>query len=337
MHENGTWNRSLVHDIYSNSDAATFIAMPISKFGAVGKPLWLGTASGDFSVKSAYNLLISGKKENQNPTPHNQTNWYNLWRLHLPPKLKMFCWKLMHKGLPIGELLRHRNIGPTAYCTFGCQSVETYDHLFLHCHIARSVWFGSIMNLRTENVSTIGIVSWIAGLVSNCNASNRGTTGWDATHLAIWICWGIYHQRNETLFRNSAANLTSIIHLIGNMMNQHARCHNNQLGPEQKIQRSLSPTSLDNLNWVVDFCNWKTHKKIGVGIFQICNNLQSFCATILSQKPDNHPRTRVIHEDISNISNCFHYVSFSFSDFRLKNKICKALLHRAVGSFFFVP
>ena len=60
-----------------------------------------------------------------------------LWRSRVDIKIKIFFWKLLHRGFPIGERVIHfrEDIG----CKH-CGNIETVDHLFWSGCIASRFW-----------------------------------------------------------------------------------------------------------------------------------------------------------------------------------------------------
>lgn len=131
------------------------------------------------------------------------------------------------------------------------------------------------MNLRIKNVSNDGIVNWLGSLINQCNVKDDKSYIWNGTHLAIWTCWGIYHQRNSTVFRREAVNPTTIIHLIETMMMQHESSSDLIPQYQRNGKKPITPIPLDELNWIVDFCTWKRNR-VGIGIFRNINNFQSY-------------------------------------------------------------
>lgn len=123
-----------------------------------------------------------------------------IWKLHLPPKIRTFCWKFLHNGLPLGANLVSRGLNMDGLCTFGCHNEETMDHLFLHCPIVRAVWFGSKLNLRSDQIPNL--FNWINSLIKAYDPKCHDSTSNYIADIAIWICWCIYHQRNDSLHNN---------------------------------------------------------------------------------------------------------------------------------------
>ena len=54
-----------------------------------------------------------------------------LWKLKIPPKLKIFWWKILHNGLPVADNLNKRGIRNYSYC----HSVRSVVKILRQCNI----------------------------------------------------------------------------------------------------------------------------------------------------------------------------------------------------------
>jgi hypothetical protein len=91
---------------------------------------WSLENSGKFSVKSLYN----GLTKNDSGTYHRR-----IWKGKIPTKIKIFLWLLTNNALLAKDNLRKRNWQGGPSCMF-CDCVETADHLFFQCSVAKVIW-----------------------------------------------------------------------------------------------------------------------------------------------------------------------------------------------------
>jgi hypothetical protein len=42
--------------------------------------------------------------------------WKETWKLNVPPKVRVFWWRVLHEFLPAKSVLYRRHIEPTAFC-----------------------------------------------------------------------------------------------------------------------------------------------------------------------------------------------------------------------------
>lgn len=98
---------------------------------------WRWTSDGCFTVRSTYAMLSNGG------TRDNRT--YDIWKLRIPFKVKVFCWLVLKKKIPtIDNLLKRGWIGNTI-CVLCGSKFETFDHLFTRCVFLR---FLMVMSLE---------------------------------------------------------------------------------------------------------------------------------------------------------------------------------------------
>lgn len=70
--------------------------MPTSNYGDQDRIFWLGDKSGIYTVKKGYKEKCDEGLSNNSS---DNMNWRNAWKLNIPPKVRTFCWKLIHYAL----------------------------------------------------------------------------------------------------------------------------------------------------------------------------------------------------------------------------------------------
>jgi hypothetical protein len=66
--------------------------------------------------------------------------WGKLWRLKIPAKIKIFCWKAIHGTLPCRAILVDRHIKLPAQCPVCAQGAEDMRHALFTCDRVAAVW-----------------------------------------------------------------------------------------------------------------------------------------------------------------------------------------------------
>ena len=119
------WNLPLLHSLFRHEDAQRIMRLRPSITGAEDRLYWRYSKTGSYTVKSGYHLQrqIDFEQENSpTTTPHNQLSLVSssshtqtrnqllqkLWRCNIPPKIKIFWWKVLHNGLPVADNLKRR-------------------------------------------------------------------------------------------------------------------------------------------------------------------------------------------------------------------------------------
>jgi hypothetical protein len=85
-------------------------------------------------VKSGYKQLLE-----DSGIPPKSAIWKEIWNPNSLPKINIFCWQLAHKKLLTGDNLNKRGFLGPFRCALCNNSLESSDHLFLHCNFTRQV------------------------------------------------------------------------------------------------------------------------------------------------------------------------------------------------------
>ena len=62
-----------------------------------------------------------------------------VWNSKLPLKLRIFLWQITHNKLPTGGELKKRKWKGNPCCNI-CNALETTDHIFFSCIVAKFLW-----------------------------------------------------------------------------------------------------------------------------------------------------------------------------------------------------
>jgi len=90
--------------------------------------VWTADPSGQYSTKSAYNVLRGETLEEIRDRAFEE-----LWKLKVPTKISAFPWRLLKDRLPSKANLRRRQIElDDSTCPFCRNMEESVDHLFFH-------------------------------------------------------------------------------------------------------------------------------------------------------------------------------------------------------------
>ncbi|KAM3235236.1 hypothetical protein P3L10_015272 [Capsicum annuum] len=97
------------------------------------KAWWMLNVSGNLSVKSAWDFVRNKKQ--------SLLIYERSWMKGVPFKISFFIWRLWQKRLPVGEVLLISGISNQTLCSCcNSGSVETFEHLFITCSKANSLW-----------------------------------------------------------------------------------------------------------------------------------------------------------------------------------------------------
>ncbi|KAH1215111.1 putative ribonuclease H protein [Glycine max] len=143
--EGWEWNFKWRRNLFDNEAtmAAEFleetVGLAVQQQG-VDSWVWKQDSSGIYSTKTAYKFLlgeIRGESEDG--------SFSLLWKLKIPPKAKVFTWRLIKDHLPTKMNLRGRQVEiDDPLCPF-CKNLDKdATHLFFNCSKVLSLWWETV-------------------------------------------------------------------------------------------------------------------------------------------------------------------------------------------------
>ena len=66
--------------------------------------------------------------------------WNTLWKLQIPRKVHIFCWRALQGVIPLRAILTNMHIGFNGACPICHQGPEDIRHLMFLCSNARHLW-----------------------------------------------------------------------------------------------------------------------------------------------------------------------------------------------------
>ncbi|KAL5782362.1 hypothetical protein ACOSP7_007391 [Xanthoceras sorbifolium] len=122
-------------EMYLPNDLVSCICSIHAGYNGSGedKAIWERTKDGNFTVNTAYNAM-NGLEKNA------EWKWKGIWKLQIPPKLKMFMWMLLHHKLLTNQQRSIRGLDDSASCSSCGAVIEDLNHLFRGCSTAKKIW-----------------------------------------------------------------------------------------------------------------------------------------------------------------------------------------------------
>lgn len=94
---------------------------------------WRWTADGQYTAKSAYQMLHKGRTSLQGAEL--------IWKTWAPLRVKLFLWLACRRRILTADRRRRRGLEAHDTCFMCDQSNETADHLLASCSVAKEVWW----------------------------------------------------------------------------------------------------------------------------------------------------------------------------------------------------
>lgn len=189
MSADGHWNEELIRQIFIPVDAEAILRTP-TRYGEDDWWAWEFEKHGEYSVKSAYRRLADTQPQGP-PEPGNSGDpfWKLIWKLEVPPKVKVFWWRVVHEFLPAKDILHRRHIEPLSHCDVCGADRETIKHTLVDCSIARCFW-NEVQSLTGAKLPKLHPVTWATDLLADiCSDENRS--------IFIIGMYSLWTQRNR--------------------------------------------------------------------------------------------------------------------------------------------
>ena len=187
------WKSDVVRSLFLPFEARTILNIPLSHSLPEDQIIWVGNKKGEFSVKSAYYIATKGldtKEEGESSSSDARSPlWKKLWQLNIPPKVRIFAWKMCMNALPTLVNLQRRGINTYDICPACGKEPESNFHIFVKCEVARRVWscwVNSHVNMMDVNMDIIDIAMELV---------NLGTSS--DLEVFFGVAWAIWYNRNK--------------------------------------------------------------------------------------------------------------------------------------------
>lgn len=143
------------------------------------------------------------------PSEGRMGPWNIIWKLRVPPKIKLFMWQFNLRSLPTLTFLQLRGIVRNTVCKWCGEEQENLDHRFYNCQPARFAWkaFSKWLDFNVRLLDNLDFESAFRFLSSKV-IKNDGGLCLTATLWVIWL------SRNELMFKNIKTSEIRIERLI---------------------------------------------------------------------------------------------------------------------------
>ncbi|XP_058765604.1 uncharacterized protein LOC131639115 [Vicia villosa] len=159
---------------------------------------WSFNGDNDFSVSSLAHAVDNDKSLAWDPKVIDSLKV--MWDLKLPPKIKVFAWKVFVDRLPTRDQLLNRGVVNVTFpdCVMCGSCLESSSHLFFNCQEVKGIWKHVFLWLGTPKEFTEEEMLCFEVIQEKVNCSKRRILinyVWFATIWSIWL------MRNAIIFK----------------------------------------------------------------------------------------------------------------------------------------
>lgn len=160
---------------------------------------WLWTANDTYSASSAYALHFSGCIK----PPFAKMAWNS----DAPPKCQLFAWLALQGRCLTADNLARRGWDHDPRCLMCLNAAEPSLHLFAICPFASELWH--LVLDKLQRPASLIPAATDGTLTAWCDRSSLDLTQ-DAAKFwrSIVVCWSIWKERNECVFRHHSSVTT---------------------------------------------------------------------------------------------------------------------------------
>jgi hypothetical protein len=234
-----TWNLSLLLFLFDPVTVSKILKVSIRDMS--DSLIWIASASGVFSTKTAHHLYSSSRSPPVSPVA--PISWKGLWKLKLNHRLKLFLWKMVWNIVPTNDRIAQSIVTSQrdSSCSLCSASTDSQLHLFFSCPIAKVIWRNSFWPLDITALCISEISNWLNIIL------HPGIIGIppEDFHLfqifAMVACDRIWHSRNKAHHDGWIPNALSISADVNRSSQTHFRAWSNKISPVHQVWTKHAP------------------------------------------------------------------------------------------------
>jgi len=162
---------------------------------------WGNSEKGIYTVKEGYHKLCSSN------AMIDQWPWKLFWKTRLPSKIKCFTWTTLKNAILTLDNLNRRKLQLVNRCFMCLNSLESVNHLFLHCPVATALW-NMFISIAGINWILLQSIKEVIGSWSLREVDSPIKKTWQMIPSCIF--WCIWKERNLRCFDGISTPISSL-------------------------------------------------------------------------------------------------------------------------------
>ncbi|KAJ4799462.1 RNA-directed DNA polymerase (reverse transcriptase)-related family protein [Rhynchospora pubera] len=201
----GNWNVTELSRLFTPYQVQRIVAIsnkPDAQSQVEDTLIWKNSQSGKYSVKEGYKELT----KQTNGLAGSNVQWNLIWKCkNIIPKIKIFLWRLLHKGLPLATNMHARMSNFSPACQRCHEENEFEMHCMFFCNTSRQVWFASPLGVRVHALP-MDIVNTIQQMM--------GTLDEEGIKIFAQTLWEIWKQRNKVVMEHGPFDMREVLQRV---------------------------------------------------------------------------------------------------------------------------
>ncbi|XP_075492415.1 uncharacterized protein LOC142530463 [Primulina tabacum] len=197
------WDHDIMETIFENRDTKAVTEIPLGPIKLQDNRIWHFSKNGDYTVKSGYHVAMSLDANLE--ARKIQGNWKAIWKLNVPPKIKIFLWRACRECLSHRINMQNRGIQVASLCVVCNKELDTSWHTFITCPFARECWTNAKLRQAVDfNADTTeGFTQWVFKIIQDLSGAELSKF--------VTILWAIWKQKNSLLWNNHIDTLSRVV------------------------------------------------------------------------------------------------------------------------------
>ncbi|KAK3230847.1 hypothetical protein Dsin_002728 [Dipteronia sinensis] len=195
--ESGGWNVPLLQEVFLDANVLAIMSIPVSDLCHNDSLCWHFTIDGECTVKSGYKvrMALSDKRPSSSGHQSVESWWNSVWRLSVPPKVKIILWSACKNWIPTRVNLAQRKIPVDDICPICNRCQETTMHALWSCPSLKEVRksCGFMKGIRCDDSVDFKV------FLAFCKHKLQG----DELPLFLIILWLLWFIRNQKIHGTS--------------------------------------------------------------------------------------------------------------------------------------
>jgi hypothetical protein len=225
--EDRSWNTTLLHELFHEHDTQAILRIQLPQQEQADRVAWHYETNGLFSVKSAYRLAYSLKHQlrdftsSSTNTDGDRSLWNCVWKAEVPPKVRVFGWRLATDTLATKNNKFKRNLEVCSRCSICGVAEEDAYHAAVKCtkavglrHAMRAHW-----KLPKEHHFKKSGKDWLLLLLNQVDAITKARI--------LLLFWRSWHLRNDIVHEQGKESIATSVSFLLSYNQPHDPCEGN--------------------------------------------------------------------------------------------------------------
>lgn len=189
------WDQDKLTNLFLDYESEAIMKIPIDHKGLADSRFWRYNKKGMYTVKSAYWVALptSLRKDNLEfvSTSTSPTFWPKIWKLNIPPKIKIFLWKAAHNAIATEANMATYHVPCSPRCGLCGNPFADTNHVLFFCQGVKDAWKRTKWWPLFKTARRDATDSMITYLISTKEKD-------EMEHIATKL-WGIWKERCDII------------------------------------------------------------------------------------------------------------------------------------------